>query len=246
MGEIIGAGLLSHAPTIMMPQAQRFALNEGREISLVPGLRRLREEVLDELQADVVLVFDTHWFTTVEFIVSGQRRRHGKYTSDELPRGISQVDYDMKGDPEFAASIARNIGDNGVKCIACDDDKLPVHYPTINLAHYLNRGEAWLSLGVCQTARDHNFLAVGEGVRRAIAECGRRVVLIASGGMSHRFWQLDELEQHEASDPIHIRTVDARRADEQRLQWLCDGEHGRVIDGMDDYRAHKPEGMFGH
>jgi hypothetical protein len=27
MGEIIGAGLVAHAPTIMMPEADRYALN---------------------------------------------------------------------------------------------------------------------------------------------------------------------------------------------------------------------------
>ena len=32
MGEIIGAGLVAHAPTIMMSEADRFALNEGKEI----------------------------------------------------------------------------------------------------------------------------------------------------------------------------------------------------------------------
>ena len=47
MGEIIGAGLVAHAPTIMMSEADRHELNEGKEISLVPGLRRLKSEVLD-------------------------------------------------------------------------------------------------------------------------------------------------------------------------------------------------------
>ena len=246
MGEIIGAGLLSHAPTIMMPEAQRHALNDGQEISLVPGLRRLRSEVLDQLRPDTVMIFDTHWLTTVEFIISGHQRRRGKYTSEELPRGISQVDYDMAGDPAFATAVAQSVNDNGVKCIACDDSELPIHYPTINIAHYLNRGEAWLSLGICQTARDHNFLAVGEGIRQAVIASDRRVVLIASGGMSHRFWPLDELEQHESSDPIHLVTPEARRADEQRLEWFRDGRHDRVIDAMPAYREHKPEGMFGH
>ena len=246
MGEIIGAGLLSHAPTIMLPKQQRYALNAGREISLVPGLQRLRSEVLDQLQPDTVVVFDTHWFTTIEFIISGHQRRRGKYTSEELPRSIAQVAYDLAGDPAFAATVAQSVGENGVKCIACDDPNLPINYPTVNIAHYLNRGEAWLSLGICQTARDHHFLAVGEGLRRAVAESDRRVVLIASGGLSHRFWPLDELEQHEASDPVHVVTPEARRADEQRLEWLRDGHHDRVIDTMDTYRPYQPEGMFGH
>ena len=78
MGEIVGAGLLAHAPTIMFNQEQRYAINEGKEISLVPGLNRLREEVLDELKPDTILVFDTHWFSTVEFLITGHARREGK------------------------------------------------------------------------------------------------------------------------------------------------------------------------
>ena len=246
MGEIAGAGLLSHSPTIMLPERERHALNNGREISLVPGLQRLRSEVLDKLQPDTVLLFDTHWSTTVEFIVTGHKRRRGKYTSDELPRGISRLPYDMAGNPEFAALVARSVCDNGVRCITSDDPCLPVAYPTINIAHYLNKGEAWLSLGVCQTAQDHNFLAVGEGIRQAVAASDQRVVLIASGGMSHSFWPLDEIQAHESSDPVHVITPEARRADEQRLEWFHAGRHDQVIDAMDEYRPHKPEGMFGH
>ena len=44
MGKIAGAGLLSHVPTIMLPSDVRHRLNEGNEISLVPGLERLRRE----------------------------------------------------------------------------------------------------------------------------------------------------------------------------------------------------------
>ncbi|WP_218647659.1 hypothetical protein [Sphingobium lactosutens] len=50
MGNIVGAGLLAHAPTIIL--------------------------------------FDAHWFTTVEFCVTAQHRRTGLYAYDELPRGM--------------------------------------------------------------------------------------------------------------------------------------------------------------
>jgi 3,4-dihydroxyphenylacetate 2,3-dioxygenase len=246
MGEIIGAGFLSHAPTIMFPKDLRYALNEGKEISLVPGLARLRREVLDELKPDVVIIFDSHWFTTVEFVITAQDRRAGKFTSEELPRGMAQVPFDMAGNTEFAKLVAEHVTANGVKCHASEDPCLPLNYPTINTAHYLNHGEAWLSMSVCQTARDHNFLAVGAGISNAIEASDQRVVLIASGGMSHRFWPLDELEAHESSDPNHIITPEARAADEVRLEWWSNGDHARVIDHMDEYRQHKPEGMFGH
>ncbi len=246
MGEIVGAGFLSHAPTIMFPKELRFEINDGREISLVPGLRKLRKEVLDELNPDVILLFDTHWFTTVEFVITAHSRRKGLYTSEELPRGMAQIPFDLKGDPEFARLVCEKVKLEKVSCHASDDSQLPIHYPTINVAHYLNNGEAWISMGICQTAQDHNFLAVGKGVAAAVAESDRRVVLIASGGMSHKFWPLDELEAHESSDPIHIFTPEARGLDEQRLDWWHRGDHKSVIENMNVYRKHAPEGKFGH
>lgn len=246
MGEIVGAGFLSHAPTIMFPRDLRLELNEGKEISLVPGLERIRREVLDELQPDTILILDSHWFTTWEFVITAHERRQGKFTADELPRGMTKIPYDLKGDPEFSRLLAEMVNLKGTRCYPCDDPYLPLHYPTINTAHYLNRGETWLSMGLCQTARDHNFLAVGRGIADAVALSDQRVVIIASGGMSHRFWPFDEIPDHEASDPIHIRTPEARAADEERLGWWKQGSHARVIDEMESYRPHKPEGMFGH
>lgn len=75
MGEIVGAGLISHAPTIMLPEEVRYELNEGKEISLVPGLVRLKDEVLSRLRPDTIVIVDSHWFTTVEHVLSAHAHR---------------------------------------------------------------------------------------------------------------------------------------------------------------------------
>jgi 3,4-dihydroxyphenylacetate 2,3-dioxygenase len=246
MGEIVGAGLLAHAPTIMMSKEDRYDLNEGKEISLVPGLHRIRSEVLDVLKPDTIILFDTHWFTTVEFCVTAQTRRFGRYTSDELPRGMCQVPYDLKGNPELAAMIAEEATLAGARTTAIDDPHLPIHYPTVNIAHFLNRGEEWLSISCAQTGETDDFLRVGEGVGKAVARSGRRVVLIASGSMSHRFWPLSQLHLHESSDPIHISRPEARAADMERLELFYEGNHAAVIDTMPEFLKHVPEARFGH
>jgi hypothetical protein len=81
MGEIVGAGLVSHVPTIMLPAQERLQLNGGRESSLVVGLRRLRAEVLDRLAPDTIVVLDTHWEVTFEHVVTAHERRRGVFTS---------------------------------------------------------------------------------------------------------------------------------------------------------------------
>lgn len=101
MGEVVGAGLLAHVPTIMLPEKTRRELNEGKEISLVTGLRRLREEVFDTLDYDTVVVLDSHWATTVEFVVTAQPRRAGLFTSEELPRGMRRIRTTIRATPSW-------------------------------------------------------------------------------------------------------------------------------------------------
>lgn len=246
MGEVVGAGLVSHVPTIMLPEETRREINEGREISLVPGFHRLREEVLDVLKPDTIIVFDTHCATLLEFVIPSHERRAGKFTSEELPRGMSQVPYDLKGSPVLARSIAEEISALGIRSTPIDDPYLPIHYGTVNVAHYLNRGEEWLSIGMVMTAQTEDYLTAGRGIGAAIARSDRRVVLLASGSMSHMFYPLNELLEHEASDPIHIFTPEARAADMERIDWFHEGDHASVIDTMDEYYRFKPEGRFGH
>src|SRR6266516_676455 len=162
MGEIVGAGIVSHVPTIMLPPEQRLELNEGKEISLVPGLRRLREEVFETLECDTVLVLDSHCHTTLEFVVAAHQARASLFTSDELPRGMCRVPYDWRGDPELAHAIAGQADRHGTWITAIDDPCLPVHYATVNLWHYLGRGlgRRWVSMSTAQTGDTEDFLRV--------------------------------------------------------------------------------------
>jgi 3,4-dihydroxyphenylacetate 2,3-dioxygenase len=246
MGEIVGVGLLSHAPTIMFDEATRLEINDGKEISLVPGLVRLRGEVFDRLQPDTIVIIDSHWVSTVEHLLAAQPRRHGIFTASELPRGMAQVPYDFPGDPELA-KLAATLGEElGTPTHASEDDFLPVYYATINLLHYLRKDEKVMSVSVVQTGETDDFMVMGEAIGEAIARLDRRAVVLASGGMSHSFWPLKQIAKHEASDPIHILTPEARAADEERLEWMKAGDHARIVDTMESYFEHSPEGAFGH
>lgn len=246
MGEIVGAAIVAHVPTMVMSEADRREINGGDEISLVPALHRMRADVIDALDADTFIVFDSHWFTTFEFIVTSHDRRSGLYTSDELPRGMRQVPYDFPGDPELANLMAEEAAAAGSWLTPIDDPYLPIHYPTVNLLPFLQGDERWLSVSTPQSGEPDDFLLCGGAISRAIARSDRRVVLLASGAFSHKFWPLTQLRAHEPSDPIHIRTEAHRAADLERLAWLSEGRHDRVLDTMDDFMKFTPEGRFGH
>ncbi|MEU8827653.1 3,4-dihydroxyphenylacetate 2,3-dioxygenase [Streptomyces sp. NPDC048636] len=250
MGEIAGAGLLAHVPTIVLPKEERLRLNEGREISLVTGLEQLRREVFERDDYDTVVVLDSHWATTVEFVVTAQQRRAGLFTSEELPRGMCRMPYDFPGDPELAHQVARFAEKHGTWITAIDDAYLPVYYATINLWTFLGAGlpdKRWVSIGVCQTGDMEDHLRLGRALADGIAATpGRRVLLIASGALSHTFWPLRELRDHESSDPAHIFTPEARAADEQRIAWFTEGRHDEVLRTMPEFLAHRPEARFSH
>ena len=77
MGEVVGAGLLAHVPTIVLPEADRREMNHGQDTTLVAGLQRLRREVFETHHYDTVVVLDSHWATTFEFVVTAHDRRKG-------------------------------------------------------------------------------------------------------------------------------------------------------------------------
>jgi 3,4-dihydroxyphenylacetate 2,3-dioxygenase len=248
MGEVVGAGILAHVPTIMLPRETRLAINEGKEISLVPGLHQLREEVFETLDYDTVVVLDSHWFTTVEFVLTAQDRRAGLFTAEELPRGMCRIPYDWRGDPELAFAMEAAAPAHSTWVTAIDDPYLPMYYATLNLWKFLGEGldKRWISVSVAQTGVTEDFLRAGRALGDAIASTDRKVLLVASGALSHTFWKLRELRDHEAGDPSHIRTPEAYAADLERIDWFKNGEHAKVLDTMDDFLRFRPEAMFAH
>jgi 3,4-dihydroxyphenylacetate 2,3-dioxygenase len=247
MGEIVGAGLVSHVPTIMLPEEIRLEINDGKEISLVDGLRQLKSEAFDRLKPDTVVVCDTHWESTFEHIVSAQGRRKGFFTSHELPRGMSAIPYDMPGDPELARALAKQAeGRDDTWILASDDPYLPIFYGTVNIWTYLSGGERWISIAINGTGQTDDFLLLGELLGKAVEQVDRRVIVLASGGLTHRFFPFRELRRHESSDLSNIITPEAREADEKVLKLLAAGDHAGVIDWMPEYKRFGPEGKFGH
>jgi 3,4-dihydroxyphenylacetate 2,3-dioxygenase len=249
MGEIVGAGLVAHVPTIMLPEETRLEINGGKEITLVPGLRRLRSEVLDRLQPDTIIVMDTHWESTFEHIVTSHDRRHGLFTSHELPRGMRQIPFDIPGDRQLAEAIAAQAeGRDDTWILACDDPHLPIFYGTVNVWSYLGANEeAWISVAINQCGQTEDFLLLGELIGKAVAASDRRVVLLASGGMTHRFFPLRELRLHESSAaPENILHQESYDADQWVIGMLQRGDHAGVIENMPEYMKAAPEGHFGH
>ena len=245
MGEIVAAAVLSHQPTIMAPDPLRVAIGGGRDTTLVPGFARVRE-ALDRARPDTFVIFDTHWFTTIEHIVAGADHYKGFYTSEELPTLIADYAYDFAGAPVLAEALAAVGGERGVRILNATSRHITQHYPALNMLHFLHRGERVLVTGICQTAQAHNYLDFGVCLAEAVRRTAGRVALLAAGGMSHTFWPMDVILEHTAYEPEHLISPEARAIDERFLRCWADGDHAAVIDAYPEYRRFRPEGYFGH
>jgi 3,4-dihydroxyphenylacetate 2,3-dioxygenase len=250
MGKIAAAIFTTHVPRLMITDPDARKAYMGKNVTtFYDAMPALARERLDRLNFDTFVLFDTHWFTTLEYVINAHERLAGTYTSEELPAMLHDLEYDYRGDPELARVIEDVAKERGIRALASAARNLPLHYPTLNVMYYFNSGarRRVLSIGVCQTASVKNDLAFGAAVGEAIWKSDSTVVLVASGGMSHRFWDYDRILDHASADPADISSTANRLYDERIMEWFKAGDHEAVLAAADDFRAHcSPEGRFSH
>ena len=250
MGEVAAAIFTTHVPRLMISDPAARKAYMGRNVTtFYDAMPALELKHLRELDFDTFVLIDTHWFTTLEYILNANERLCGVYTSEELPQMLHDLEYDYRGDAELAREAEETARACGLRAVASASPHLPLHYPTLNVMHYFNPGarRRVLPIGVCQTASVKNDLAFGAALGAAIRNSGRRVVLIASGGLSHRFWDYDHILERASASPDDISSAANRRYDQKIMRWFRDGRHAEVIAAAEDFRARcSPEGRFSH
>ena len=250
MGKVVATVFTTHVPRLMImdPLARRAYM--GRNVTtFYDAMPKLERERLRNLDFDTFLLIDTHWFTTLEYVINAHERLAGVYTSEELPAMLHDLEYDYLGDAELARGVESEARERGIRAIASAHRNLPIHYPTLNVMHYFNHEarRRVLSLSVCQTASVKNDLAYGAAIGQAIRKSNRRVVIVASGGMSHKFWDYDRILDRASASPEDISSTANRLYDERIMEWFKAGRHDEILAIADDYRAHcSPEGRFSH
>lgn len=246
MGEIVGAAVVSHHPGLVQPKEIRIQRGNGRDTDLVEGFERVRAKI-DAVKPDTFVLFDTHWITTGMHLVAGAAHYTGRYTSSELPFSMSGFAYDHRGAPQLARLVEEVAQERKVGARNVTDETLPLQYPTINVIHYLGRGESVLSVGTCQTARFRHFMQMGEVIGEAIRRSDARVVLLASGAMSHKFYDLDHVPSNpRVWHPDNVSDPRNRALDLEVLALWREGRHDIVLDRFPELEAAKYEGHGAH
>lgn len=250
MGQIVGAALASHHPGLMQCEDFRRLQGAGEDSDLIAGYARLRERIA-VAAPDVVMIFDSHWFTTGYHLVDGGAHYRGWYVSDEMPWYLHGVDYDYAGCPELALAIGDVGSERRVPVRAICNPALPRHYATINLVKQLRLdrlGTKVVSVSSCQNCDWPHFLHSGEIVGEGIRRSPYRVLLLASGALSHRFNPIDWVPKHpRIFHESNVSRPENVASDKGAIALFEQGRHDQILARWDaEYRALPWEAFGAH
>ncbi len=247
-GKIVGAALASHHPGLMQCEEFRVLMGAGADSDLIAGYARLRQKI-SAVQPDVVMIFDTHWFTTGYHLIDAGARYSGTYVSDEMPWYLHGVPYNYAGHPALAQLVEDVARERGVRSRAIAHPGLGRHYPTLNLLKQLRLEDTpAVSVSSCQNCEPHHYVESGSVIGEAIARSGLKVLLLASGALSHRFNGIDWKPMHPRI--FHESNVASElniASDKRAIELLCQGRHDTVLAQWDsDYRKLPWEAFGAH
>jgi len=247
MGNIVGAALVSHHPGLMQTEEFRIEMGAGRDSDLIPGFARLRQKI-DAVKPDIIVIFDSHWFTTGYHLYDAGESYSGNYVSDEMPWYLFDQAYEYRGEPDLARSCEMVAKERGVMGLAVDNPLLPRHYATINVVNALGIHERVLSVSNCQNCKTEHFLESGEVVGEAIRRSDARVVLLASGALSHKFNGINWVQKNPRMyDSENVSSPENVASDREAMALLAEGRHDVIVDRFPSvYRKIPWEGLGGH
>ncbi len=213
MGEIAAALIVVHTPRIAdESRAPEF----GRE--MIRGMHELGAEV-ESLKPDALVEVSTHWVTTFNHYVLGHKRHRGVLTASEAPDMIAGVPYDFPGDPDLAEAIVKKGKENGLPVILSSADHFVLDYGTLNPLRYLapRFDIPVVPVSSCLLANLEECMRWGRAIAEAVRQTSKRVVVAASGALSHALVRGPERwpsEEHQRLDHKFIELLTQGRAEE--------------------------------
>ncbi|CAN7312356.1 extradiol ring-cleavage dioxygenase [Variovorax paradoxus] len=248
MGQIVGAAIVSHHPGLMQCEEFRRAMGAGEDSDLIAGYTRLRQHI-EAQKPDVVMIFDSHWFTTGYHLVDGGARYTGSYISDEMPWYLHGVPYDYRGHPELALAIEAVSRERGGFSRAVCHPELGRHYATVNLVKHLRLELSHtpvVTVSSCQNCDWQHFLKSGETIGEAIARSDLRVVLLASGALSHKFNGIDWTPKHpRIFHESNVSSPDNIISDKRAIALMQEGRHDEILARWNEEYRRLPWEAFG-
>jgi 3,4-dihydroxyphenylacetate 2,3-dioxygenase len=139
------------------------------------------------------VVFDTHWLVNANYHINCAPHFRGTYTSNELPHFISNLPFDIPGNPELGKLLAQVCNEHQIETLAHHATTLGPEYGTLVPMRYMNADQRFKAISVSALCTVHylnDSARLGWAMRKAVEDhydgC---VAFLASGSLSHRFAQ---------------------------------------------------------
>ena len=236
MGELVLAAKMTHVPTLQRSE-QEGRLKGTRQAAIDGHLEIARRA--RALGVDTVVICDTHWLVNAGFHVNANHRFEGLLTSSEFPQFIRDLPYAHRGNPELGDAIAARATELGVYTLAHHLDSLDLEYGTLVPMHFMSREHDMrvVSVAAFCTVHDHDeSRLVGQAIREAIEASDSRVLLVASGSLSHRIWSNRDYAPNNGT--FTISSEFNRQVDLMVLEMWQRGDHATFLKMLGDYARH--------
>ncbi len=211
MGEIALAAKITHVPSMYVSESP--GPHQGCREQAIEGHRELSRRAR-ALGVDTLVVFDVHWLVNAGYHINCNSKFSGCYTSNELPHFIKDMEYSYPGNPDLGHLIADSANACGIRTRAHEIDSLELEYGTLVPCRYMNSDKHFKVVSVAAWCAWHSLedsRRFGEAVKAAIEKSDSKVMVLASGSLSHRFIDNGSPEESmfEISDEFY-RQVDLR------------------------------------
>jgi len=192
MGEILLAAKMTHVPTMLM--SEQPGPVKGKRQAAIDGHLEIASRA-KALGADAVVIVDNHWVINAGYHVNANHRFKGIFTSNEFPQFIQNLGYDYQGNAALGDLIAEKAQAKGVYTLSHQIDSLELEYGTLVPMHFMAREHEMKVVSVagwCTVHSHESNRKLGEAIREAIEASDSKVLLVASGSLSHRIWPNDD------------------------------------------------------
>ncbi|MEM1089208.1 MAG: 3,4-dihydroxyphenylacetate 2,3-dioxygenase [Pseudomonadota bacterium] len=236
MGEIVLAAKMTHVPTLLMSEQEGPI--KGKRAAAISGhleiARRARAA-----KVDTVVICDTHWVINAGFHVNANERFEGLFTSNEFPQFIQNLEYAYAGNPALGDAIAQTATEKGVYTLCHHLDSLELEYGTLVPMRFMSREHEMkvVSVGAWCTVHTHDeSRLLGEAIREAVEASDSRVLLVASGSLSHQIWANKDYAANNGT--FTISSEFNRQMDLHVLDMWQRGDHATFLKMLGDYARH--------
>ncbi|MFY2823836.1 3,4-dihydroxyphenylacetate 2,3-dioxygenase [Ruegeria sp. MALMAid1280] len=233
MGEIVLAAKMTHVPTMLMSEQEGPV--KGARQAAIDGHREIARRA-KELGADTVVICDTHWVVNAGFHINANKHFEGLFTSNEFPQFIKDLPYAYDGDPALGDAIADIATNKGVHTLSHQVDSLELEYGTLVPMRFMSREAEFkvVSIAAWCTVHSHDeSRLVGEAIREAVEASDSKVLLVASGSLSHKIWPNKDYAANNGT--FTISSEFNRQVDLHVLDMWQAGDHATFLKMLGEY-----------